>query len=99
MKKKKQAEEDATGSRQDQKISHHSQEKLFRAAGHTSYFSKKAVGRTAVRFFFSRRRRPTKCYRDWSSDVCSSDLAFARWCPSPWRLEKRAIPSPWPARP
>src|SRR5207245_5525560 len=26
-------------------------------------------------FFFSSRRRHTRCYRDWSSDVCSSDLA------------------------
>src|SRR6266852_3971957 len=26
------------------------------------------------RFFFSSRRRHTRCYRDWSSDVCSSDL-------------------------
>src|SRR5207245_206945 len=25
-------------------------------------------------FFFSSRRRNTRCYRDWSSDVCSSDL-------------------------
>src|SRR6266542_6987771 len=25
------------------------------------------------RFFFSSRRRHTRCYRDWSSDVCSSD--------------------------
>src|SRR6266542_4862404 len=25
-------------------------------------------------FFFSRRRGHTRCYRDWSSDVCSSDL-------------------------
>src|SRR5207245_8279565 len=24
--------------------------------------------------FFSSRRRHTRCYRDWSSDVCSSDL-------------------------
>src|SRR5207245_6084500 len=24
--------------------------------------------------FFSSRRRHTSCYRDWSSDVCSSDL-------------------------
>src|SRR5207245_4562774 len=24
-------------------------------------------------FFFSSRRRHTRCYRDWSSDVCSSD--------------------------
>src|SRR5207245_9699338 len=27
-----------------------------------------------VLFFFSSRRRHTRCYRDWSSDVCSSDL-------------------------
>src|SRR5207245_8718328 len=24
--------------------------------------------------FFASRRRHTRCYRDWSSDVCSSDL-------------------------
>src|SRR2546429_3474569 len=28
-------------------------------------------------FFFSSRRRHTRCSRDWSSDVCSSDLASA----------------------
>src|SRR2546422_8454958 len=34
-----------------------------------------------VFFFFSSRRRHTRCSRDWSSDVCSSDLlprAFAQ---------------------
>src|SRR5207245_7521761 len=32
-------------------------------------------------FFFSSRRRHTRCYRDWSSDVCSSDLpVFAAVC-------------------
>src|SRR6266542_1744272 len=29
-------------------------------------------------FFFSSRRRHTRCYRDWSSDVCSSDLDEGR---------------------
>src|SRR5438128_12430967 len=29
-------------------------------------------------FFFSSRRRHTRCYRDWSSDVCSSDLRRRR---------------------
>src|SRR5687768_7757355 len=29
---------------------------------------------SAVFFFFSSRRRHTRCSRDWSSDVCSSDL-------------------------
>src|SRR5438128_9163034 len=29
---------------------------------------------TTFFFFFSSRRRHTRCYRDWSSDVCSSDL-------------------------
>src|SRR5690606_40038205 len=28
------------------------------------------------RFFFSSRRRHTRFSRDWSSDVCSSDLGF-----------------------
>src|SRR6266498_4944960 len=28
-------------------------------------------------FFFSSRRRHTRCGRDWSSDVCSSDLGWA----------------------
>src|SRR2546429_2961800 len=28
-------------------------------------------------FFFSSRRRHTRCSRDWSSDVCSSDLVKA----------------------
>src|SRR5579872_7560471 len=28
-------------------------------------------------FFFSSRRRHTRCGRDWSSDVCSSDLGDA----------------------
>src|SRR5882757_11113775 len=27
-------------------------------------------------FFFSSRRRHTRYWRDWSSDVCSSDLAL-----------------------
>src|SRR5205809_8117283 len=29
----------------------------------------------ACLFFFSSRRRHTRCSRDWRSDVCSSDLA------------------------
>src|SRR5256884_1548656 len=34
-------------------------------------------------FFFSSRRRHTRCSRDWSSDVCSSDL---------WKCELSRIP-------
>src|SRR5207245_6827080 len=34
-------------------------------------------------FFFSSRRRHTRCYRDWSSDVCSSDLLFLLLVPIP----------------
>src|SRR2546429_6374664 len=35
-------------------------------------------------FFFSSRRRHTRCSRDWSSDVCSSDLAAqTRRCGAP----------------
>src|SRR5256884_502795 len=33
------------------------------------------VGCVYFFFFFSSRRRHTRCSRDWSSDVCSSDLS------------------------
>src|SRR5690606_39652769 len=33
-------------------------------------------------FFFSSRRRHTRFSRDWSSDVCSSDLFKLEWGPS-----------------
>src|SRR3989337_3852355 len=35
------------------------------------------VGGGQIFFFFQSRGRHTSCYRDWSSDVCSSDLP--RW--------------------
>src|SRR5699024_12071593 len=35
-------------------------------------------------FFFSSRRRHTRSKRDWSSDVCSSDLH-----PESWRVAQR----------
>src|SRR6266496_4983121 len=42
----------------------------------------------ATNFFFSSRRRHTRSLRDWSSDVCSSDLhgPGARWQPFELRL-------------
>src|SRR3989449_4510311 len=36
-------------------------------------------------FFFSSRRRHTRCSRDWSSDVCSSDLLESQPA-GDWRL-------------
>src|SRR5690606_40821855 len=38
-------------------------------------------------FFFSSRRRHTRFSRDWSSDVCSSDLGadYEAWCE--WDIE------------
>src|SRR5207245_6085484 len=39
----------------------------------------------SMTFFFSSRRRHTRCYRDWSSDVCSSDLDVTVTLPvAPW---------------
>src|SRR5699024_11558284 len=35
-----------------------------------------AGGDRCAAFFFSSRRRHTRSKRDWSSDVCSSDLTF-----------------------
>src|SRR5256884_8991777 len=40
--------------------------------------------------FFSSRRRHTRCSRDWSSDVCSSDLAQH----SPFHSEVAPVPRP-----
>src|SRR6266436_8674220 len=38
----------------------------------------------SIFFFFSSRRRHTRCSRDWSSDVCSSDLNVrVDWHPAP----------------
>src|SRR2546430_13510575 len=37
----------------------------------------RSVGERAVVFFFSSRRRHTRFDCDWSSDVCSSDLAVS----------------------
>src|SRR6266542_744449 len=43
-------------------------------------------------FFFSSRRRHTICYRDWSSDVCSSDLTPSS--PSPRTSTTRSARRP-----
>src|SRR5207245_8534096 len=40
-------------------------------------------------FFFSSRRRHTRCYRDWSSDVCSSDLSSR--VREDWALSTRIV--------
>src|SRR5216684_4857726 len=42
-----------------------------------------------VFFFFSSRRRHTRCSRDWSSDVCSSDL------PTDMDMLERRAPMSW----
>src|SRR2546429_1016899 len=47
-------------------------------------------------FFFSSRRRHTRCSRDWSSDVCSSDLAklkSLRGLPAPVRAVLESLPA------
>src|SRR2546422_5141343 len=48
-----------------------------------------------VLFFFSSRRRHTRCSRDWSSDVCSSDL----WTSSPptWTVRSSVLAARRPA--
>src|SRR6266498_4683311 len=58
-------------------------------------------------FFFSSRRRHTRCGRDWSSDVCSSDLPGPRprcipWVVPPVQLWLCVAPGPsqgqeWPS--
>src|SRR3989442_14529924 len=52
------------------------------------------MSRALLFFFFSSRRRHTRCGRDWSSDVCSSDLeddvSLAPVVVGQW-LEKTAV--------
>src|SRR5258707_8551653 len=40
-------------------------------------------------FFFSSRRRHTRYWRDWSSDVCSSDLTAHHLGRDPRALQRR----------
>src|SRR5437899_9630285 len=42
-------------------------------------------------FFFSSRRRHTRCLSDWSSDVCSSDLAIEGDEPVTQDLQDRLV--------
>src|SRR5947199_2750683 len=46
-------------------------------------------------FFFSSRRRHTRCLSDWSSDVCSSDLLVLAQTPQVFRYDllRRAFQS------
>src|SRR3989442_14049917 len=48
-------------------------------------------------FFFSSRRRHTRCGRDWSSDVCSSDLPTSETSVSSATMITPAIGSGWAA--
>src|SRR2546429_7384042 len=41
--------------------------------------------------FFSSRRRHTRCSRDWSSDVCSSDLSAVRTRESRAAIGSKAV--------
>src|SRR5262245_63933366 len=43
----------------------------------------------ACLFFFSSRRRHTRCLSDWSSDVCSSDLGAPLYVCHPLRTPDR----------
>src|SRR5438128_8057480 len=42
-------------------------------------------------FFFSSRRRHTRCYRDWSSDVCSSDLLLNNYKAKPMPIALKRV--------
>src|SRR5436853_3981230 len=47
---------------------------LGRVEAHTPLICNQGVSPICWSFFFSSRRRHTRCLSDWSSDVCSSDL-------------------------
>src|SRR3712207_3937232 len=51
-------------------------------------------------FFFSSRRRHTRYWRDWSSDVCSSDLRDDGWrLPDALWAKMEPLPPPRPKHP
>src|SRR2546422_7113351 len=53
-------------------LGRHSSMRFYKCARVTVTYPKVVV--VISFFFFSSRRRHTRCSRDWSSDVCSSDL-------------------------
>src|SRR2546429_5862273 len=61
---------------------------------YTAYESSVGPG-AACGFFFASRRRHTRCSRDWSSDVCSSDLAEVVIA---GQADVRPLPGPLAAR-
>src|SRR5690606_40302948 len=65
---------------------------IWARAGSTSEFF--LAHRSVHPFFFSSRRRHTRFSRDWSSDVCSSDLGGPpkRPAPSPQLLLRHRQP-------
>src|SRR3712207_6912195 len=48
-----------------------------------------------VFFFFSSRRRHTRYWRDWSSDVCSSDLMVNRQAEQVLGVDDRDVGRPF----
>src|SRR5690349_21862620 len=54
-----------------------------------SILTAEAVTPEPTYFFFSSRRRHTRSLRDWSSDVCSSDLHAARPLARHGRVRRR----------
>src|SRR5207302_6522185 len=54
----------------------------------------RSVRSSGIRFFFSSRRRHTRFSRDWSSDVCSSDLKENHQSGFAQRVQARGDPYP-----
>src|SRR5256885_10652866 len=54
------------------------QSELAPGRPHRRYGGRFILATESVSFFFSSRRRHTRLQGDWSSDVCSSDLAALR---------------------
>src|SRR6266542_739967 len=66
------------GSRKIKKMNKSPEELVFQyncTFHNFRYFDFYRLFRDLFFFFFSSRRRHTRCYRDWNSDVCSSDLS------------------------
>src|SRR5947209_13244263 len=56
-----------------------------------NYLDKAGITTACLRIFFSSRRRHTRYWRDWSSDVCYSDLVLLRAAEKISRTNKKAV--------
>src|SRR6266511_3125082 len=94
LKKKSRDHQQERQEQAEQRRQHDEQDGLADAVG--GEYVEARLGDAGAVFFFYSRRRHTSFSRDWSSDVCSSDLSSARSSSGSIQVEpKLGSPSVW----